>query len=95
MEFLTCKGIPSRSRRHGIVGQLISEFEDLRVRCLCGHTTSEHRKDDGDGSCSLCDCDEYREKSWFIDEPDGFTVIPQAGFDVTAALKERGEWPEK
>ncbi len=23
----------------------------------------------------------------------GFSVTPQAGFDVTAALKERGEWP--
>ena len=29
------------------------------------------------------------------EEERGFTVIPQAGFDVTAALKERGEWPNE
>ncbi len=29
------------------------------------------------------------------EEERGFTVTPQAGFDVTAALKERGEWPNK
>ena len=29
------------------------------------------------------------------EEERGFTVTPQAGFDVTAALKERGEWPNE
>ena len=29
------------------------------------------------------------------EEERGFTVTPQAGFDVTAALKERGEWPSE
>lgn len=27
--------------------------------------------------------------------PPGFAVTPAAGFDVTAALKERGEWPDE
>lgn len=29
------------------------------------------------------------------EETRGFTVTPQSGFDVTAALKERGEWPNE
>lgn len=28
-------------------------------------------------------------------ETSGFTVIPAKGFDATAALKERGEWPNE
>ncbi len=27
--------------------------------------------------------------------PPGFAITPAAGFDVTAALKERGEWPDE
>ena len=27
--------------------------------------------------------------------PPGFAITPAAGFDVTAALKERGEWPNE
>lgn len=27
--------------------------------------------------------------------PPGFAVTPAAGFDVTAALKKRGEWPDE
>ncbi len=27
--------------------------------------------------------------------PEGFAVTPVKGFDVTAALKERGEWPDE
>ena len=28
-------------------------------------------------------------------KPLGFAITPAAGFDVTAALKERGEWPDE
>ena len=27
--------------------------------------------------------------------PEGFAITPAKGFDVTAALKERGEWPDE
>lgn len=45
--------------------------------------------------CIFYDQKTLREHLRLAEEEKGFTVTPPPGFDVTAALKERGEWPNE
>lgn len=45
--------------------------------------------------CIFYDHRSLQQHLRLAEENKGFTVVPQKGFDVTAALKERGEWHEE